>query len=209
VVCTIAIIDYEMGNLRSVQKGLESLGFSALVTDNPEEVVAASGVILPGVGAFEDAIANLKKAGMIEAITEVVRRDRPLLGICLGMQLLFTESEENGLHRGLDLVAGRVVRFPETRKVPHMGWNKMRKVRESPLWKGLPEDSYFYFVHSYYCDPDEPVAIGSCEYGLNFTCMLQKRNLFGCQFHPEKSSTLGLRVLRNFGELCEQSAPAG
>lgn len=200
----IAIIDYGMGNLRSVQKGLECAGIKAVVTSNPVEVVKAPGVILPGVGAFEDAIANLKNTGMVEAVQEVVRQERPLLGICLGMQLLFTESEENGRHQGLDLIPGRVVRFPATKKVPHMGWNQVRLVGDSPLFTGFPDQSYFYFVHSYYCEPHEPVSIGICNYGLDFTCAVQKRNLFGCQFHPEKSSGLGLRILKNFGDLCNR-----
>jgi glutamine amidotransferase len=198
----IAIIDYGMGNLRSVQKGLECVGITASITGDPGEAVQASGVILPGVGAFEDAIANLKNTGMVDAVREVVRQDRPLLGICLGMQLLFTESEENGRHGGLDLIPGRVVRFPVTKKVPHMGWNQVRMVGDSPLFSGLPDQSYFYFVHSYYCDPHLPVSVGICEYGLDFTCAVQKGNLFGCQFHPEKSSRLGLQILKNFGDLC-------
>ncbi|MGE5544243.1 MAG: imidazole glycerol phosphate synthase subunit HisH [Bacillota bacterium] len=200
----IAIIDYGMGNLRSVQKGLESVGIKAFVTSSPDEVIKAAGVILPGVGAFGDAIANLKNTGMVEAVQEVVRQELPLLGICLGMQMLFTESEENGQHRGLDLIPGRVVRFPVTKKVPHMGWNRVRLVGDSPLFTGLPDQSYFYFVHSYYCDPQTPVSIGICSYGLDFTCAVQQGNLFGCQFHPEKSSSLGLRVLKNFGALCSR-----
>lgn len=202
--CLIAVIDYGMGNLRSVQKGLESLGITASITSDPGEVVRASGVILPGVGAFEDAMAQLNHTGMVEAVKEVVRQNRPLLGICLGMQLLFTESEENGRHRGLDLIPGQVLRFPVAKKVPHMGWNQVRMMGDSPLFNGLPDQSYFYFVHSYYCDPSLPVRIGVCEYGLDFTCAVQKGNLFGFQFHPEKSSSLGLRILKNFGELCHR-----
>lgn len=200
----IAIIDYGMGNLRSVQKGLESVGIEAFVTSDPIEVTKAPGVILPGVGAFQDAIANLKNTGMVEAVQEVVRQERPLLGICLGMQLLFTESEENGQHRGLNLIPGRVVKFPVTKKVPHMGWNQVRLVGDSPLFNGLADQSYFYFVHSYYCDPHIPVSIGMCNYGLDFTCAVQKGSLFGCQFHPEKSSSLGIRILKNFGDLCSR-----
>ncbi len=200
----IAIIDYGMGNLRSVQKGLETTGVKAFITANPAEVVDAPGVILPGVGAFEDAIMNLRNTGMVEAVQEVVRRKRPLLGICLGMQLLFTESEENGCHRGLDLIPGRVVRFPAAKKIPHMGWNQVSLQGDSPLFSGVADKSYFYFVHSYYCDPFEPVTIGTCSYGLDFTCAVQKGNLLGCQFHPEKSSSLGLRLLKNFGDLCRE-----
>lgn len=203
MVYLIAIIDYGMGNLRSVQKGLENVGIQAFVTSNPDEVAEAPGVILPGVGAFEDAIANLKNTGMIEVIKEVAFRGRPLLGICLGMQLLFAESKENGCHRGLDLIPGRVIRFPQTEKVPHMGWNQVQMVGDSPLFDGIPDQSHFYFVHSYYCDPQSSVSIGICDYGLDFTCAVQKGNLFGCQFHPEKSSGLGLQVLKNFGDLCK------
>jgi len=200
----IAIIDYGMGNLRSVQKGLETAGIKAFITGNPAEVAAAPGVILPGVGAFEDAIMNLRNTGMVEAVQEVVRRKRPLLGICLGMQLLFTESEENGRHRGLDLIPGRVVRFPAANKIPHMGWNQVRLEGDSPLFSGVADKSYFFFVHSYYCDPGEPVTIGTCSYGLDFACAVQKGNLLEDQFHPEKSSSLGLQILRNFGNLCQE-----
>lgn len=200
----IAIIDYGMGNLRSVQKGLETAGVKSFITANPAEVAEAPGVILPGVGAFEDAMMNLRNTGMVEAVQEVVRRKRPLLGICLGMQLLFTESEENGRHLGLDFIPGRVVRFPAANKIPHMGWNQVSLQGDSPLFSGVADKSYFYFVHSYYCDPVEPVTVGTCSYGLDFTCAVQKGNLLGCQFHPEKSSSLGLRILRNFGNLCRE-----
>ncbi|MGE5372046.1 MAG: imidazole glycerol phosphate synthase subunit HisH [Solirubrobacterales bacterium] len=197
----ISIIDYGMGNLRSVQKGLEKSGFEAMISTNPDEVAGADGVILPGVGAFRDAIANLKRTGMDQAVFEVVRRKRPLLGVCLGLQLLFSESEEDGIHEGLDLVQGRVIRFPAGRKVPHMGWNQLVQHGNCPLFAGIPDNAYFYFVHSFYCDPAESVTVGTCEYGLDFTCAIQKGNLFGVQFHPEKSSDLGLQILKNFGEL--------
>jgi glutamine amidotransferase len=200
----IAVIDYGMGNLRSVQKGLETAGVKSFITGNPAEVADAPGVILPGVGAFEDAIFNLRNTGMVEAVQEVVRRKRPLLGICLGMQLLFTESEENGRHRGLELIPGRVVRFPQANKIPHMGWNQVRLEGDSPLFSGVADKSYFYFVHSYYCDPCELVTAGICSYGIDFACAVQKGNLLGCQFHPEKSSSLGLQILRNFGDLCRE-----
>lgn len=190
-----------MGNLRSVQKGLESAGLVAQVTGHPEEVAAASGVILPGVGAFKDAVASLNRTGMAQALQEVVRQRIPLLGICLGMQLLFSESEENGNHRGLDIIPGRVVRFPYEEKVPHMGWNQLRQVRSSPLFIGIPNDSYFYFVHSYHCIPQGDESIGICHYGREFCCAVQKDSIMGCQFHPEKSSALGLQILKNFGRI--------
>ncbi len=200
----ISIIDYGMGNLRSVQKGLERVGLVAQVTNRPEETVTATGVILPGVGAFKDAIANLRRTGMAEALREVVQQRIPLLGICLGMQLLFTESEENGNHQGLDIIPGRVVRFPYGEKVPHMGWNQLHQARPSPLFTGIPNDSYFYFVHSYRCIPQGEESIGICHYGMDFCCAVQKNNILGCQFHPEKSSALGLQILRNFGYMINE-----
>ena len=202
----IAIIDYGMGNLRSVQKGLECVGITASITGDPGEAVQASGVILPGVGAFEDAIANLKNTGMVDAVREVVRQDRPLLGICLGMQLLFTESEENGRHGGLDLIPGRVVRFPVTKKVPHMGWNQVCMVGDSPLFNGLPDQSYFYFVHSYYCDPHLPVSVGICEYGLDFTCAVQRAICLGVSFIRRNPAGLDSRSLKTSG-ICAAGRP--
>lgn len=199
----IAVIDYGMGNLRSVHKALEKLGFQTRVTSDPDEVVQADKVVLPGVGAFADAIKNLKASGMDEAVRQVVASGKPFLGICLGFQLLFSESEEDGLYRGLDIIPGRVTRFPPTvGKVPHMGWNQVEYCREAPVFASIPSASYFYFVHSYYVVPgDEQVQVAVCNYGLRFTCAIMKDNLFATQFHPEKSSVLGLRLLKNFGEL--------
>ncbi|MGB9661107.1 MAG: imidazole glycerol phosphate synthase subunit HisH [Moorellaceae bacterium] len=198
----IRIIDYGMGNLLSVQKALEALGFPAVITDKPEEVQAAPGVILPGVGAFGDAMAALKKCGMQEAIEEVCRRGTPFLGICLGMQLLFEQSEEGGLNPGLSLLKGQVKRLPAGVKVPHMGWNQVSFCRPSPLFKGLPEGSFFYFVHSYHVVAGEPeMVVAETEYGGRVVAAVQMENIFGVQFHPEKSSTLGLKVLGNFGEM--------
>lgn len=197
----IAIIDYGMGNLRSVQKGLESIGLTASIATDPDQVVAAQGVILPGVGAFADAIQNLKDTGMDKAIFETVRLNKPFLGLCLGMQLMFSESEEDGIYQGLDLIQGRVIKLPPGEKVPHMGWNQINPVGGSPLFKGILDGSYFYFVHSYYCAPEEDVAIATSQYGIEFTCAVQKGNIMATQFHPEKSSSLGLKVLGNFGDL--------
>ncbi len=197
----ISIIDYGMGNLRSVQKALETVGIEAEVTDDPGQVIKASGVVLPGVGAFEDAIVNLRKKGMDNAIRDVVQGGTPFLGICLGMQLLFSESEENGIHRGLDLIPGRVIRFSDDEKVPHMGWNQLEQVRPSAIYSNIPDQTYFYFVHSYYCLPEGDETIGTSSYGVSFPAAIQKGNLLGVQFHPEKSSTMGLRLLKNFAGL--------
>lgn len=197
----IAIIDYGMGNLRSVQKGLESIGLNASIATDPDQVVAAEGVILPGVGAFADAIKNLKDTGMDKAIFEIVRLNKPFLGLCLGMQLMFSESEEDGIYQGLDIIKGRVIKLPPGEKVPHMGWNQINPVGGSPLFKGIPDGSYFYFVHSYYCAPEEDATIATSQYGIEFTCAVQKGNIMATQFHPEKSSSLGLKVLGNFGDL--------
>jgi len=198
----IAIIDYGMGNLRSVQKALEKLGYEAEISGDKQVIAGASGVILPGVGAFKDAMENLKEAGLVETIKEVEAQNKPFLGICLGLQLLFTKSEENGLHQGLDILPGRVIRFKGDKKVPHMGWNQAEIVNQSPILKGIPSQSFFYFVHSYYVVPDdEKVIAAETEYGERFTSVAARNNLFGIQFHPEKSSKLGLKILNNFGEL--------
>lgn len=199
---SIAIIDYGVGNLRSVQKGLEKVGLKAAVISRPDDLYGAPGVILPGVGAFADAMENLRSRGFIPAIKDVVDKEIPLLGICLGMQLLFSESEENGLYQGLDLLPGRVVRLPKGLKVPHMGWNQLESIIPHPLMAGIETGDYFYFVHSYYAMPkEENVVIASTDYGQLLPAVVGSKNVFGIQFHPEKSSDLGLRILKNFGEL--------
>lgn len=200
----LAIIDYGMGNLHSVQKGLEKSGYQALITGSPGDIARASGLVLPGVGAFEDAMNNLTRSGLVDVIKDAAREGKPLLGICLGMQLLFTNSEENGRHRGLDLISGQVVKFnlSPTMKVPHMGWNQIENTGECQVLKGIPSGAYFYFVHSYYVVPDDARVVGAVtNYGLNFTSVVGKENIFGVQFHPEKSSEIGLQILKNFGEL--------
>ncbi|MGE5392039.1 MAG: imidazole glycerol phosphate synthase subunit HisH [Deltaproteobacteria bacterium] len=200
----IAIIDYGMGNLASVKNALNKLGYEAIISDDADEILKAERVILPGVGAFEDAIKNLRQRGLDQAIDEVLRQEKPLLGICLGLQLMMSESEENGLHKGLDLVPGRVVRFalPAQFKVPHMGWNSIKPAADSKLFTGIAPESYFYFVHSYYVVPeDESVIAARCNYGMDFTCSIERSKLFATQFHPEKSGTIGLQVLKNFGEI--------
>lgn len=200
----IAIIDYGLGNLASVRNAFIKLGYEATVTNLAEEILAADRVVLPGVGAFEDAINNLRATGLDQTIYELVKRETPLLGICLGLQMLFTESRENGVHRGLDIIKGRVVKFelPADYKVPHMGWNQVKQKPGIVIFKGIPEDSHFYFVHSYYVVPDDETLIaGSCDYGGIFTCAVEQGKLLATQFHPEKSGELGLKILKNFGEM--------
>jgi glutamine amidotransferase len=206
---SITIIDYGMGNLRSVQKGFERVGFDARVTDDPVVAAQADRLVLPGVGAFQDCMNNLREGGFIEPILRHVGSGKPFLGICLGLQLLFTESEEFGLHRGLDVVPGRVRRFPadlrtadETLKVPHMGWNQIDLQRPSPLFEGLSGGESVYFVHSYYVDPVDPAVVASTtDYGLTFCSSIWRDNVMATQFHPEKSQQVGLRILENFGRL--------
>lgn len=201
----IAIIDYGMGNLRSVQKGFEKAGVEAAVVRDPREVDSAGGVVLPGVGAFADAMDNLRSLKLDEALHRAVEAGKPFLGICLGQQLLFEASEEWGLHAGLGVFPGLVRRLPEGLKVPHMGWNQVEKVRPNPLLAGVPDRTSFYFVHSYYVDPaEEELVLGLTEYGLRFASVAGRGKVFGIQFHPEKSSYLGLLILKNFGELVLQ-----
>jgi glutamine amidotransferase len=201
---TIAIIDYQMGNLRSVQKGFEKVGHAAVITSSPADILAADKVVLPGVGAFGDAIAELTRRDLVGSIREVIAAGKPFLGICLGLQLLFDVSYEGGQFEGLGVLRGKVVRFelPHELKVPHMGWNQGRIVRRAPALKGLSDSPYFYFVHSYYCVPEDPsvVAIES-DYGHPFCAAVWRENLFATQFHPEKSQADGLAILKNFAEL--------
>lgn len=198
----IIIIDYGMGNLRSVQKGFEKVGFDARISSDPNEVRKADKVVLPGVGAFGDAMHNLREVGMIEAINETVKVGKPFLGICLGLQLMFETSEEFGLHKGLGILPGHVKLFPPGLKIPHMGWNQIEIQKDDPILKNIPEGSAFYFVHSYYVEPSDPGdSTTLTEYGIRFTSIASKDNIFGIQFHPEKSSAMGLRILKNFGEL--------
>ncbi|MBU4311080.1 imidazole glycerol phosphate synthase subunit HisH [bacterium] len=215
----IVIVDYGMGNLRSVQKAFQKVGQEALITSDPDKVLQASKVVLPGVGAFGKCIANLKEHHLIDPIYRFIETGKPFLGICLGLQLLFTESEEGGV-TGLNIIKGRVKRFDFSNKglkVPHMGWNQIKKSPKSEVhpsnWqrqldgpksvlKGIPDGSYFYFVHSYYVEPDDKSVItATTEYGLEFASIVSKDNIYGTQFHPEKSQELGLRMLKNFGEL--------
>lgn len=200
----IAIIDYGMGNLRSVQKALEAVGHEATVTPDPEVVRKASKVILPGVGAFADAIAELRRTGLGEAFTEAVRAGKPCLGVCLGLQLLFDASEEDGEHQGLGLIPGRVVRFDSEPglKVPHMGWNTLRVRKPSPLLEGLEAEPSVYFVHSYYARPADPAdVVAESDYPRPFAAMVSRENLTAAQFHPEKSQRVGLAMYANFARI--------
>jgi glutamine amidotransferase len=200
----IAIIDYGMGNLRSVQKGFEKVGHQAVVTSDPARVAAAEKVVLPGVGAFEDAIAELRRLGLVKPVLDAIDSGKPFLGICLGLQLLFDVSYENGRHAGLGVLRGEVVRFqlPKGYTVPHMGWNQLAIRRPAPVLRGLDEGTYAYFVHSYYVVPaDRNVIATETDYGGPFCSMIWRDNVFATQFHPEKSQSDGLKILRNFAEL--------
>lgn len=197
----IAIIDYQMGNLRSVQKAFETVGAEAIITDDAREIAAADRVVLPGVGAFRDAIAQIRHRNLVEPIKGVIASGTPFLGICLGLQLLFDFSEEDGHHEGLGILPGKVVRFqvPREYKVPHMGWNELIYVNQPPIFDGIEERSHFYFVHSYYVVPeDESVIAIESEYPGRFCAAVWRDNLYATQFHPEKSQAVGLQVLRNF-----------
>jgi glutamine amidotransferase len=204
----IAVIDYGMGNLRSVQKGLERTGTEAEITRDLAKIQAARGVVLPGVGAFSACMENLGKFDLIEPIRETVRRKKPFLGICLGFQLLFSESEEFGRQKGLDLFPGKVVGFhaQENLKVPHMGWNRIEKKIDSPFLDGLSSGDYVYFVHSFYVVPDDSSIVATTtDYGDSFVSSIATESLFACQFHPEKSQELGLRILANFGRFVQNN----
>ena len=203
----IAIVDYDMGNLKSVHKAFESVGHPATVTRDPQAIADASHVVLPGVGAFGDCMRNLERHGLVEPVLGAIRAGKPFLGICLGFQLLFSESEEFGTHRGLGVIPGRVVRFasvdsPTPMKVPHMGWNSIAIGKRSPVLDGVPDGAFMYFVHSYYVVPDDQsLACTMTDYGRPFVSSVARDNIFACQFHPEKSQSEGLRIIRNFGAL--------
>jgi len=195
----IAIIDYGMGNLRSVQKAFEKVGAEAVVTADRAEVESASALVLPGVGAFGDAMANLRRAGLVDCVNQAVKKGKPLLGICLGMQLLFEMSEEMGIHRGLGVFEGRVRKFRVKLKVPHMGWNQIHIRRSDPLLSGVADGSYVYFVHSYYVEPADPqIILATTDYGIDYASVIGRDAIYGIQFHPEKSQDIGLKILRNF-----------
>lgn len=194
----IAIIDYGMGNLHSVSKAVERLGCEAVVTADPARILAADGAILPGVGAFGDAMANLRETGLDAVVKQYAATGKPLLGICLGMQLLFTESEEHGLNKGLNLLPGRVVRFQGSYKIPHMGWNELTFKQASPLFEGV-EPGHVYFVHSFHALPENPLdLLAVTDYNQPVTAIVGRGSLFGMQFHPEKSGALGMMLLEKF-----------
>ena len=200
----IAIIDYDMGNLRSVQKGFERVGHAATITSDPSLLFEAKKIVLPGVGAFRDAIAALRERKLVEPIRDAVRAGKPFLGICLGMQLLFEKSFEDGEHEGLGLVPGAVLRFRLANgyKVPHMGWNQVAFRRRPPVFQDIEEGAHFYFVHSYYVAPRDAEMIATqTDYPTPFCSSIWRDNLYGVQFHPEKSQSAGLRLLKNFAEL--------
>jgi len=200
----IAVVDYGMGNIRSVSKALEYVGAQIKITQSPEDIKKAKAIVLPGVGAFRDCMQNLTNLGVLSTVKEEILKGKPYFGICLGMQILFTESEEFGLCKGLDIFKGRVVRFslPKEYKIPHMGWNTVRFKRKSKLLEEIPDSSYFYFVHSYYVVPeDSNVVAGVTDYGIDFTSMIIYENIFATQFHPEKSQKMGLKLLENFLKL--------
>jgi glutamine amidotransferase len=200
----IAIIDYGMGNLRSVQKGFERVGREAVVTSDAKTILSASKVVLPGVGAFPDCMRNLDQYGLIDAVQASIASGKPFLGICLGLQLLFTESEEFGLSRGLDIIKGRVVRFKlkdRSLKIPHMGWNGLSIKRRAPALLDVPDNGHVYFVHSFHVVPEDKAVIATTtDYGSEFVSSIWKDNILAVQFHPEKSQALGLSILKRFGE---------
>jgi imidazole glycerol-phosphate synthase subunit HisH len=200
----IVIVDYQMGNLRSVQKAFERVGYSAMISSDPARITKAEKLVLPGVGAFGDAMAELRQRDLIDPVCEVIRSGRPFLGICLGLQLLFDVGYEGDEYQGLGILPGKVVRFelPETYKVPHMGWNQAIIRHRAPILNGIDEGTHFYFVHSYYAVPDDPDVVAiEADYAQPFCAMVWRDNLFATQFHPEKSQQQGLRLLRNFAEL--------
>lgn len=196
----IAIIDYGMSNLRSVRHGLEYLGADARIIDSPAELTNASAMVLPGDGAFGPAMQNLNNFGWLEPMHNAIARGVPFLGICLGMQLLFETSEEMGAHQGLGIIKGSVKKFPVSAgKIPQIGWNQLRVRPNSKFLAGINENTYAYFVHSYYCQADDPtVVVASTDYGINYASVVEKDNVWGAQFHPEKSGTDGLTMLKNF-----------
>ncbi|NUN70842.1 MAG: imidazole glycerol phosphate synthase subunit HisH [Bacteroidetes bacterium] len=194
----IGIVDYHLNNLRSVQKAFEKAGAPSFISDDPAQLRTADKLVLPGVGAFGQAMENLHTLGLKDVVLAHAAAGRPLLGICLGMQLLFSRSFELGEYEGLGLLRGEVRRFPGTVKVPHMGWNQIEFTAPSPLLQGVPEDAFVYFVHSYYVVPQDDVTVTRTDYGTRFTSIVRQGNIFGIQFHPEKSQSAGLQLLKNF-----------
>ena len=202
----ISLIDYDAGNTKSVEKALHFLGQEAVLTRDREELLAAEKVILPGVGNFGEAMANLERFGLVPVIRQIVERKTPFLGICLGLQLLFEESEEAPGVPGLGILKGKILKIPEAEglKIPHMGWNSLHLKNQGRLFRNIPEESYVYFVHSYYLKAVErEIVKASASYGVEIDASVEKDNVFACQFHPEKSSEVGLNILKNFVSLGE------
>ena len=202
----LVVIDYGAGNMRSVAVALARLGFDPLVTSEPQAVDSADVVILPGVGAAADTMSNLARRGLVEPIREYIDSGRPFLGICMGLQVLFSMSEEGGEHPCLDILPGRVRRLPEGLKVPHMGWNRVRQLCQHPVFDGISDDAFFYFVHSYYAEPeDASVVVGETDYAVTFPAVVARDNIVATQFHPEKSAEPGLRLYENFLRMTQAS----
>ncbi|MDD5005931.1 MAG: imidazole glycerol phosphate synthase subunit HisH [Candidatus Omnitrophica bacterium] len=197
----IGIIDYGMGNLHSVFNAFLSLGKKAKIISKPSQLEGVTHCVLPGVGAFGDAMSILNKSGMSDAIRDYVKTNKPFMGICLGLQLLFESSTESPKIKGLSLIKGNVVRFKGKVKIPHIGWNQLKIKKNSPLFKGIEDGSFVYFCHSYYVEPKEKVTIGETDYIKNYASVINKDNIFGIQFHPEKSQAIGLKILENFTKL--------
>lgn len=199
----IVVIDYGAGNLRSVEKALRYIGVEAKITSDAQEIFAADKIILPGVGAFGDAMKKLNTSGLSDVIREAVKRRIPLLGICLGLQLLFEASEESPGVDGLSILKGKIVRIPDKEgfKVPHIGWNSLKINPESRLFAGIPDNSYVYFVHSYFLQAEEPIVAATTDYVADIHAAVEKEQIFACQFHPEKSGDIGLQLLKNFAEM--------
>lgn len=211
----IAIVDYGMGNLRSVLKAFHKVGADAIITSDHQVISNSKGIVLPGVGAFKDCMANLDRLDLLELIKREISMGKPYLGICLGLQILFSESEEFGICKGMDVFKGKVQKFKFSNpsnnkddnlplKIPHMGWNTVNIIRTTPIYTEIPDNSYFYFVHSYYVSPEDTnIIAGKTNYGIDFTSMVWQDNIFAVQFHPEKSQQLGLRLLNGFKKFCE------
>jgi glutamine amidotransferase len=199
VLQVIAVIDYGAGNIRNVVNAINKLGYHAEPTSNPEEVLSADTVILPGVGAAGDTVSSLKKLNLVESIRRIITEDRPFMGICIGLQVLFTETEEGKDQKCLDVFPGRVKKLPGGLKIPHMGWNQVKQKVDYPIFEGIPDNSNFYFVHSYYVEPgDKALVAGTTAYGVDFCSIIAKSNVIGTQFHPEKSGDAGLKIYDNF-----------
>lgn len=202
----IAIIDYGAGNLRSVANAITKLGYQSKITNRPDEIFNAQAVILPGVGAAADTLENLKTMGMVDPICQIISEGRPFLGICIGLQVLFTGTEEGGGHKCLNIIPGRVNRIPPGLKIPHMGWNQVKQRRSHPIFDGIPDKANFYFVHSYYAEPDDKSLVaGETDYGITICSVIARGNLIATQFHPEKSGEFGLRIYQNFISLATAS----